>query len=778
MLTMTKPHERDDFLNQFDDPTKYLAQELIEAKDTDTSRILPQLDRFEIDCRRQLGSYLHLSATDSPSDRVERVSSFWKKATELCLHVLVKAALTKELNAIRKIPTILLEDAIDSLPRPECCELWNATVQSHYDLLFSETLWNLENESGKVCWLPFLKVTNKWIRKVNHMPRVVSSILITLSKVYPISEKSATKVWGSYNTEHNIEIEEEDAFQSHVEETEKEPHSRGNNYSTYHSIWKLQEDFANPNGIKVAEFLQRLEVCLSAFEGQQQLTEKPMTASTKYLTNSRLLNIQLSDSEFLVHVMTQLLVCVNHLSAQIPILEVKCKPFALRARKLLEERVEYGSRHLQMTDRILSTSEKEWREWKKSKCVHDIDQPLSSKRAGKRKRLGDTIMLDNDSRENKESNHQQQLDMNVMAEVAAEMHPPVIDDFLQDYVDALDPEAGIEEEYHPKNDKMFHWRTFRLLRTHHLDKFGDIRPDGDFEKAVRLIYTSKGVTIPGEAPADLEESEDEKEVENRPQEDAKKMDEAYAEDMEDEPQSQTPAEIADDKPTAMETDETRELLAGDDEISEAQQPALEEIKADVVAEGSEKEKVNDEMDAENTAESEAMTQDNSIQENEAEEEPKDTTVPEEASEEANGESKNTTEEAKQIDKPVEEDETKEKRNDTGNSVDNARKDTKRSPPPRPRGSASQAITPPPSQHSSSRGGGGAQLVQSQRHRSRNDDYNRHPRGRGGPPPGGPYERRDYHPRDRPQQRGPPDAGALPPENRRGGRGGRGGHYRR
>ena len=48
-------------------------------------------------------------------------------------------------------------------------------------------------------------------------------------------------------------------------------------------------------------------------------------------------------------------------------------------------------------------------------------------------------------------------------------HIPPLDEFLQPFRDAEDPEEGIEEEYHPKNQPVYCWRGFRLLTGGHLN---------------------------------------------------------------------------------------------------------------------------------------------------------------------------------------------------------------------------------------------------------------------------------------------------------------------
>ena len=73
-------------------------------------------------------------------------------------------------------------------------------------------------------------------------------------------------------------------------------------------------------------------------------------------------------------------------------------------------------------------------------------------------------------------------------------------------MDALNPDAGIEDEYHPKHASNFCWQALRLLGRHHLNHFGLIRKcDGDFERMVRIIYKERNVHIPGDAPPPEEE---------------------------------------------------------------------------------------------------------------------------------------------------------------------------------------------------------------------------------------------------------------------------------
>ena len=76
---------------------------------------------------------------------------------------------------------------------------------------------------------------------------------------------------------------------------------------------------------------------------------------------------------------------------------------------------------------------------------------------------------------------------------------PTLDEHLEPYVEALDPESGIEDEYHPKNDSLFTWRAMRLYTKHQLPLMSQCRQPADLEKITREWYRqSHGTSIPGE----------------------------------------------------------------------------------------------------------------------------------------------------------------------------------------------------------------------------------------------------------------------------------------
>eukprot|EP00957_Ditylum_brightwellii_P053142 4029332-Ditylum_brightwellii.AAC.1 len=114
---------------------------------------------------------------------------------------------------------------------------------------------------------------------------------------------------------------------------------------------------------------------------------------------------------------------------------------------------------------------------------------------------------------------------------------PLLDEYLDDYIEALDPDNGIEESYHPKHDKLFTWRAMRLMSRNHLTMFGLVtKNSGDFEEIVRKIWVEeKGIEIPRAEKVEVEEElEDGLEEEDHLMEDGeKKEDTMDIEDKED-----------------------------------------------------------------------------------------------------------------------------------------------------------------------------------------------------------------------------------------------------
>eukprot|EP00751_Fragilariopsis_kerguelensis_P022340 CAMPEP_0170899026 /NCGR_PEP_ID=MMETSP0734-20130129/46403_1 /TAXON_ID=186038 /ORGANISM="Fragilariopsis kerguelensis, Strain L26-C5" /LENGTH=485 /DNA_ID=CAMNT_0011291897 /DNA_START=133 /DNA_END=1590 /DNA_ORIENTATION=+ len=84
---------------------------------------------------------------------------------------------------------------------------------------------------------------------------------------------------------------------------------------------------------------------------------------------------------------------------------------------------------------------------------------------------------------------------------------PTLEQHLESYVEALDPESGIEDDYHPKNNSLFTWRAMRLYAKHQLPLMSQCRKPADLEKITReRLYAKHQLPLMSRCrkPADLE----------------------------------------------------------------------------------------------------------------------------------------------------------------------------------------------------------------------------------------------------------------------------------
>jgi hypothetical protein len=542
------------------------------------------------------------------------------------------------LSHLRKIPILLLEDITDLLSIEDAYQFWSRTLlvkvqqplmaqatclkhntslsyESVYDLFFSDILWYTTSRSSastttnttNSSWLLFLKVTNKFIRRLQPLGTsqiqvrslatnneinsgctttasiVISELVQLLSAIYPLTEKSATRVWGSYNENKSGTILESsqqyvlnnhttdsnktsinDASLTAIQSTETKsvistPISKDKQpYDIYTTFWKIQDDFRHPNVISVYDFIHRLECILRIFESnppKSTLTNVPNQSSTgttklsqlqndmirwilmnPFITNSRILNIQIQDETIRNIITIQIYIVLHHLMIQVPSLRTQLLPNLHTLGTLTNSQNPTSSFRNSLVKRVLyiiNNSEMDWRLWKQNKCVPDIEQA--------RKRPHSFTVTPTISRKRKRSynemNHNKKntevgwcMDEKNLIGVATRMRTkfvPNIQEHCQEYVDALDPDAGIEDEYHPKHDTIFTWQALRLFAFNDstettsqgenngnndvdvdndddddfLCNFQYLLPNGDLENVVRRNYDKLyHIQIPGTGP--------------------------------------------------------------------------------------------------------------------------------------------------------------------------------------------------------------------------------------------------------------------------------------
>ena len=165
------------------------------------------------------------------------------------------------------------------------------------------------------------------------------------------------------------------------------------------------------------------------------------------------------------------------------------------------------------TSKDILSREQFWIQWKEEKCrpytrrpvekINEEERQQLEKGGGNKKRMIEMQLKKGREQFAKVAEEYQPTDNLTCLSDGSNFHIPPLDEFLQPFRDAEDPEEGIEEEYHPKNQPVYCWRGFRLLTGSHLNVL-DSRDSK--QKLIELSTALK--KLQGDSKMDQEEEKD------------------------------------------------------------------------------------------------------------------------------------------------------------------------------------------------------------------------------------------------------------------------------
>ncbi|XP_010266403.1 PREDICTED: THO complex subunit 1-like [Nelumbo nucifera] len=367
----------------------------------------------------------------------------------------------------------LLEDLTEMSTMRDCKEVFGY-IESKQDILGKQELFG----RGK---LVMLRTCNQLLRRLSKANDVVfcGRILMFLAHFFPLSERSAVNIKGVFNTSNETKYEKD------------APDGTSIDFNFYKTFWSLQEHFCNPAATTLAptkwqKFVSNLMVVLDTFEGQplsdddgntNNLEEQESSNfSIKYLTSSKLMGLELKDPSFRRHILLQCLILFDYLKApgkndkDVPSESMKeeIKSCEERVKKLLELIPPKGKEFLYCIEHILER-EKNWFWWKRDGCPPFEKQPAEKKMGqdGLRKRrprwrLG-----------NKELHHLwkwAETNPDALTDSQRVRIPPVME-YWKHLAEDMDISAGIEAEYHHKNNRVYCWKGLRFSARQDLEGF-------------------------------------------------------------------------------------------------------------------------------------------------------------------------------------------------------------------------------------------------------------------------------------------------------------------
>lgn len=373
----------------------------------------------------------------------------------------------------------LLEDLTEMSTMKDCNEVFGY-IESKQDILGKQELFG----RGK---LVMLRTCNQLLRRLSKANNVVlcGRILMFLAHFFPLSERSAVNIKGVFNTSNETKYEKDASDGVSVD------------FNFYKTFWSLQEHFSTPASstlppTKWQKFSTNLMVVLDAFEAQpltdddgnaNNLEQEEAAFSIKYLTSSKLMGLELKDPSFRRHILLQCLILFDYLKTPgkndkdrpSESMKEEIKSFEARVKKLLEIIPPRGKEFLQSIEHILER-EKNWVWWKQDGCpVFDkkttekkVCQDGSKKRKA-RWRLG-----------NKElSQLWKWADQNPNALTDPQrVRTPSVLEYWKPLAEDMDEAAGIEAEYHHKNNRVYCWKGLRFSARQDLEGFSRFTDHG------------------------------------------------------------------------------------------------------------------------------------------------------------------------------------------------------------------------------------------------------------------------------------------------------------
>lgn len=441
--------------------------------------------------------------------------SVWENYVTFCIEACRQDMCTPTM------PVVLLGDIFDALTLDRCETLF-AFVENGVNIWREEMFFS-------ACKNNLLRMCNDLLRRLSRSQNTVfcGRILLFLAKFFPFSERSGLNIVSEFNLDNLTEFGGESSNDLQdilaekdepMEEDLKQDAKIKIDYNLYCKFWALQDFFRNPNQcyskVHWKTFSAHASNVLLAFKSfklddmqgkrrkldtsdelQQQLQKQQQHYFAKFLTNQKLLELQLSDANFRRYVLLQFLIVFQYLNSPV---KFKSDTHELKADQgewvrektemvysLLAETPPDGVAFVQTVKHILKREE-HWNSWKNDGCpefqkpAHQVPADETTEEAGEKRK---SILR---PRRPKKSLGEQMRDCtqhgkfvmgnaeltrlwnlcpnNLEASKSKDRDfLPSLEGYFEEAIEQIDPAAMVEEEYKRVNDSNFGWRALRLL---------------------------------------------------------------------------------------------------------------------------------------------------------------------------------------------------------------------------------------------------------------------------------------------------------------------------
>ncbi|XP_072543242.1 THO complex subunit 1 [Salminus brasiliensis] len=514
-------------------------------------------------CKSLTGVFSHLSGTEAEKkntlDQVlrgvleEQIVKHGSVDEHLSLIYVSISAVTEGICSATT-PFLLLGDVLDCLPLDQCDKIFSF-VEENVSTWKSNSFYS----AGKNY---LLRMCNDLLRRLSKSQNTVfcGRIQLFLARLFPLSEKSGLNLQSQFNLD-NVTVfnknEQESTLGQQSSEVKEDgmeveegemgdedtpaPCSIPIDYNLYRKFWTLQDYFRNPvqcyDKFSWMTFVKYSDETLAVFksyklddtQASKRKLEEMRTAGgehvyfAKFLTSEKLMDLQLSDSNFRRHILLQYLILFQYLRGQVKFKSSNCvlnddqtawmEDTTKLVYQLLRETPPDGDKFAAMVEHILNTEEN-WNSWKNEGCPSFVKErsaeakparPSSRKRPAPEEFLGKgpdrKIFMGND-----ELTRLWNLNPDNMEACKSDSREfmPSLEDFFEEAIEQADPTNMVEDEYKVVRNSNYGWRALRLLsrRSPHF-----FQPTNQQFKSLDEYLENMVIKLAKELPKDLPSEE-------------------------------------------------------------------------------------------------------------------------------------------------------------------------------------------------------------------------------------------------------------------------------
>uniref|UniRef100_A0A7N8Y5F5 THO complex 1 n=1 Tax=Mastacembelus armatus TaxID=205130 RepID=A0A7N8Y5F5_9TELE len=472
-----------------------------------------------------INAFSHITGneTEKKSTLDQALRGVLGEQIDKCTKVLLAFTPTKYLSALiysfsagicsATTPFLLLGDVLDCLPLDQCDKIFSF-VEDNVSTWKSNSFYT----AGKNY---LLRMCNDLLRRLSKSQNTVfcGRIQLFLARLFPLSEKSGLNLQSQFNLDNitvfNKNEQESTLSQKHTEEKEDSmeveegemgeddapaPCSIPIDYNLYRKFWTLQDYFRNPvqcyDKFSWMTFLKYSDETLAVFKSyklddmqasKRKLEELRAAGGehvyfAKFLTSEKLMDLQLSDSNFRRHILLQYLILFQYLKGQYCL---KGKHFCVLnddqatwiedttklVYQLLREIPPDGDKFATMVEHILNTEEN-WNSWKNEGCPSFVKERTiddKPKRPTRKRQAPEDFLGKGPDRKifmgNDELTRLWNLNSDNMEACKSDSRSfmPSLDEFFAEAIEQADPANMVEEEYKVVRNPNYGWRALRLL---------------------------------------------------------------------------------------------------------------------------------------------------------------------------------------------------------------------------------------------------------------------------------------------------------------------------